>query len=159
MSQIFRFHSTFHLAAPAESVFAQLHDVESWPQWWPQIRSVRPVDDVSGHVDIRSALPITLRLKLTALVDDAATGTLKASLDGDLLGWSQFVVQPDGAATRLVYDQEAAVAKPGLAGLSRLGRPVLMLNHRLMMRTGMRSLEDRARTCAAESMSRSTTGQ
>lgn len=143
MSRVFRFHSEFDLDAAPDRVFEVLRDIDRWPLWWPQVRSVERIDDVSGQVAIRSVLPITLRLKLIALVEDSASGTLKASLDGDLTGWTQFVVSPAGGRTRLTYDQEAVVTKRGYGVLSRVGAPVLVLNHRLMMRTGMRALERR----------------
>lgn len=137
----FRFSSVHHCAAPADVVFAALHDIESWPNWWPQVRSVDPIDDISGYVAIRSFLPITLRLKLVALVDDPIGRRLRASLEGDLTGWSQFVVEPDGAGSLLRYDQLARVTKPGItATLASIGRPMLMANHRQMMRSGMRGL-------------------
>lgn len=143
---IFVFHSQFRIDAPPRRVFEVLHDVERWPTWWPQVRSVRPIDDISGFVDIRSLLPITLRLKLIAEVDDASTGTLRAGLGGDLTGWTQFVVRAEDGATSLIYDQEATVTRPGFSHVASLGRPVLVLNHRLMMRRGMAGLQRRSRS-------------
>lgn len=145
VTKVFHFSSRHLLPGSADAFFDELHDIEAWPSWWPQVRSVEPIDDRSGYVTIRSFLPITLRLRLVALVDDAATRTLRASLDGDLTGWSQFVVEPDGAGSLLRYDQEARVTKPGAAStFAGAARPLLVANHRSMMRTGLRALVRRA---------------
>ncbi|GAB3586939.1 SRPBCC family protein [Calidifontibacter terrae] len=150
MAAAFRFHSEHRLDAPCAAVFAVLHDVEAWPSWWPQIRSVDPYDDISGRVEIRSLLPVTLRLNLIAQVDDESTGTLQASLDGDLAGWTRFVVRPGGAGTALTYEQYATVEGPSYARrLAGPLRPLLVANHRLMMRSGVQRLERRAREAAA----------
>lgn len=144
MTRLFRFHSEFDLDAAPGRVFEVLRDIDSWPLWWPQVHSVERIDDVSGHVAIRSVLPITFRIKLIALVEDPTSGTLKASLDGDLTGWTQFVVSPEAGRARLVYDQEAVATKRGYGLAASIGAPVLVLNHRLMMRAGMRALERRS---------------
>ena len=68
-----------------------------------------------------------------------------SALDGDLTGWSQFVVQPAGEGSLLRYDQEARVTKPGAASrFAGAARPLLVANHRSMMRTGLRALVRRA---------------
>lgn len=144
-SKVFRFSSWHLLPGDPDAFYEELHDIEAWPSWWPQVRSVEPIDDRSGYVAIRSFLPITLRLRLVALVDDPVSRTLRASLDGDLTGWSQFVVQPAGEGSLLRYDQEARVTKPGAASrFAGAARPLLVANHRSMMRTGLRALVRRA---------------
>lgn len=144
-SKVFRFSSWHLMPGDPDAVYEELHDIEAWPSWWRQVRSVEPIDDRSGYVAIRSFLPITLRLRLVALVDDPVSRTLRASLDGDLTGWSQFVVQPAGEGSLLRYDQQARVTKPGATSrFAGAARPVLIANHRSMMRTGLRALVRRA---------------
>jgi len=148
MNRRFRFASTHRLAAPRDAVFEVLGDAERWPEWWPQIRSVVPYDDTHGRTEIRSVLPMTLRIELTSERADRESGVLRATLAGDLVGWSQFALRADGAAaTWLDYTQEVEVRLPGWAGRLagwRLLRPVLVANHAIMMRSGMRGLQRRA---------------
>lgn len=144
MSRLFRFASSHPVAAPRDAVFAVLEDAERWPSWWPQIRSVTPYDDVHGRAEIRSFLPLTLRIELATELVDAESGVLRATLAGDLVGWSQFALRADGAdRTILDYTQEVRLGMPGLAGrlaANPLARPVLIANHAAMMRSGMRGL-------------------
>lgn len=144
MSSHFRFVSTHHLEVPPDAVFEVLRDAERWPQWWPQIRSITRYDDTHGRAEIRSALPLTLRVELTSERADRESGVLRATLTGDLVGWSQFVVRADGAsATWLDYSQEVDLRVPGPAGRlarSPLVRPLLVANHAFMIRSGMRGL-------------------
>ena len=61
----FVFHHEWVLDAPRDAVVAALADIEGYPRWWPQIRSLERIDETSGRGRIRSALPLTLHLVLT----------------------------------------------------------------------------------------------
>lgn len=145
MNRRFRFASSHRLAAPRDAVFDILADAEHWPRWWPQIRAVIPYDDTHGRAEIRSVLPFTLRLELTSEVADRETGVLRAALAGDLVGWSEFVLRAAGpAVTVLDYTQEVDLRLSGRLGrivCSTPARPLLVVNHALMIRRGMRGLE------------------
>lgn len=145
MARHFRFASTHRVGAPREAVFEVLRDAEHWPEWWPQIRSVTPYDDTHGSTEIRSVLPLTLHLELATELVDAQSGVLRASLAGDLVGWSQFALRAAGPdATLLDYTQEVDLGVPGLVGRLAtwpIARPVLLVNHAVMMRAGMHGLE------------------
>ncbi|MFC6704941.1 SRPBCC family protein [Flexivirga alba] len=144
MSRLFRFASSHDIAAPRDAVFEVLRDAERWPQWWPQIRSVTPYDDTHGRAEIRSVLPLTLRVELSTELVDAESGVLRATLAGDLVGWSQFALRASGPdRTILDYTQEVRLGMPGMIGRlasSAIARPVLIANHAAMMRSGMRGL-------------------
>lgn len=144
MTKLFRFASSHDVAAPRDAVFAVLQDAERWPQWWPQIRSVTPYDDTHGRAEIRSVLPLTLRIELATELVDPESGVLRATLAGDLVGWSQFALHANGPErTILDYTQEVRLGVQGLAGrlaATPLARPVLIANHAAMMRSGMRGL-------------------
>ncbi|MBB2893939.1 SRPBCC family protein [Flexivirga oryzae] len=144
MNRHFRFASRHQLAAPRDAVFDVLVDAERWPTWWPQIRSVIPYDDTHGRAEIRSVLPFTLRIELTSEIADRESGVLRASLTGDLVGWSEFVIHAAGQGTALEYSQEVDLRLSGQLGrvaCSAPARPLLIANHALMIRRGMHGLQ------------------
>lgn len=138
---IFRFDHRWRLDAAPDAVFAALADVDRYVEWWPQVRRSRRLDERSGVTVIRSVLPVPLRLVLTRRVEDTATGVLEVELAGDLVGWSRFTVDADGAR----YEQECVLGRPWLDRLAaRPGAAALLrANHAWMMRCGERGLRRR----------------
>lgn len=146
MTGLYRFASGHRLDAPPGAVFEVLRDAESWPDWWRQIRRVTAYDNVTGQVEIRSLLPFTLTLEITSDVVDPGRGLLRARLEGDLRGWAEFVAAGAEGGTWLDYRQETTLVHPRLPGpLALAARPVLIANHAVMMRSGMRGLAAAAR--------------
>ena len=138
-TQRFVFHHEWSLPGPAEPVVAALADIEHYPRWWPQIRSVEQLDDRSGQVGIRSLLPITLHVVLTRDIEDHEGGRLRVVLDGDLSGWAQWSIASSGGATTAVFDQDVRVAAR-VSRAATLAPAVLRANHAWMMRQGRRGL-------------------
>ncbi|MFF4497523.1 SRPBCC family protein [Streptomyces sp. NPDC001546] len=143
----YRFRSVWDLDAPPALVYSLLEDPGRYPGWWPQVRRFAPAGGRSGTAVIRSALPYEIHLTLTGLLRDPARGVLEVALGGDLDGWARWTVRPRGGPaagrTRAVYEQEVEVRAPLLRRLALAGRPVLRLNHALMMRAGRRGLAAR----------------
>lgn len=137
----FVFAHRWAVEADPATVFDVLADVWSYPIWWPQVRAVRFIDEDNGVALIRSALPITMRLTLRRVEQDGADGRLRVTIGGDLIGWSSFDVRDAGAgATIADYRQQVSVARPLLARLAPLAKPVLRWNHTAMMAAGHRGL-------------------
>ena len=143
MSAPFSFHHRWSLPAEPERVVAALADIEHYPRWWPQVRSVDRIDDESGRGRVRSLLPVTMHLVLTREVEDREGGHLRVALDGDLVGWAQWSVDTargDGSkVTVAVFEQEVRVAAR-LHRAATLTPFVLRANHAWMMRQGRRGL-------------------
>ncbi|MFG2619671.1 SRPBCC family protein [Streptomyces sp. NPDC048507] len=147
----YRFRSVWDFDAPPALVYARLEDPGHYPDWWPQIRRVEAVDAHTGAVLIRSALPYGIRVTLTDLLRDPGRGVLEVALRGDLEGWARWTVRARGArrpgarrpGARAVYEQEVEVRAPLLRWSGLAGRPVLRLNHALMMRSGHHGLAAR----------------
>ncbi len=131
-----RFHSVWRFTAAAGAVFDVLADLDGYPRWWPQVRTVERVDADTAIVTCRSALPYTLRLRLTRTAQDAAAGILVARVEGDLDGWSGWTVRREGSGTAAVFQQEVVTRRALLRRLAPLVRPVLRVNHAWMMRSG-----------------------
>ncbi|MFJ9518808.1 SRPBCC family protein [Kitasatospora sp. NPDC101801] len=127
-------------AEPPRVVHRLLGDVERYPQWWPQVRSVRRLTDHSGELVIRSVLPYGLLLTITEREQDEALFTLTADLTGDLVGWSRWTVHPEGTGSRAVFEEEVRPAKQLMRRLAPVARPLFLANHAAMMRAGHRGL-------------------
>lgn len=128
---------------PAEyaRTYAVLKDLQTYPVWWPEVKSVIPINEDRAVVLIMGILPYALEFLIERQVDDPESGELRAGLSGDLEGFSSWNVAADGDCCRLVYDQEVEVTKRLLRVLAPVARPLFRLNHALMMRRGKRGLE------------------
>lgn len=142
----FVFHHTWVVPAPVDVVTAALADIEHYPRWWPQVRSVAPIDEASGRGRIRSLLPVAMDLVLTREIEDREGGHLRVGLDGDLIGWAGWSIATTtdaagaaGAGCVATFEQEVRVAAR-LSRAATLAPFVLRANHAWMMRQGRRGL-------------------
>ncbi|MBA2531385.1 MAG: SRPBCC family protein [Nocardioidaceae bacterium] len=139
----YRFVSRWHVSADREAVYDVLLDLGSYPQWWPQVRSVEQYNGQSATVVVRSFLPYSLRILTVSRREDCAAGVLEAGLEGDMEGWSRWTLSPTDDGCALLYEQQVAVLRPLLRRLGLLARPFFRLNHAVMMRAGERGLRHR----------------
>lgn len=137
--QLFTFHHRWSVPAPPGVALEVLADIEGYPRWWPQVRSVERIDESSGRGRVRSLLPVTLHLVLTRETEDHEEGRLRVRLSGDLDGWAGWTVQPGGPGAIATFDQEVRVAAH-LDRAATLAPFVLRANHGWMMRQGCRGL-------------------
>lgn len=115
--------------------------VADYPTWWPQVRSVKRIDDDSATVEVRSVLPYTLHLVLTREVEDPGTGLLRVRIGGDLVGWSQWELAEDSVSGRTAAEFTEEVQVTGALGVAaRPAAPLMRANHLAMMRGGERGL-------------------
>ncbi|MEV7195655.1 SRPBCC family protein [Streptomyces sp. NPDC093510] len=139
----YRFRSVWDLPGAPSGVYAALECAEDYPQWWPQVREVNPLDDRSGVVRFRSFLPYDLVVTAEERRRDPAAGILEIGMTGDLDGWARWTVTATPTGARARYDQEVDVRRPLMRRLALPGRPLFLLNHALMMRAGRRGLAAR----------------
>jgi ribosome-associated toxin RatA of RatAB toxin-antitoxin module len=133
MSHRYVFHTSWHLDAHPDEVYAALHDVARYPEWWPQVRSVRAIDEVTGELRCRSMLPYDLVFVVTRETEDPVARVLAARQTGDLEGTSRWTITADDSGSVAVFDEDVVVRKA-------LVRAALRFNHDLMMRDGERGL-------------------
>lgn len=136
----YRFRTLWALPAAPDTVFEALERAEDYPRWWPQVREVNRIDDTSGVITIRSALPYDMTFTAREVRRDRGAGVLEIAMSGDLDGWARWTVTPRGGGSLARYEQVVDVNKPLLRRLAVPGRPVFRANHRLMMRSGRRGL-------------------
>lgn len=138
MAYIFR--TTWGFDHDADDVYAALADVAAYPSWWPQVRATREIADGVGEVRCRSMLPYDLTFVMHRELEDPERRVLRAHMEGDLVGTSEWRVTPDGPGCTAVFDEDVEVGKRLLRAAGRVARPVLRFNHDLMMRSGHRGL-------------------
>lgn len=140
VAPLFRFAHRWEVPAHPGRVYAVLEDAEGYGTWWPQIRRVRPFDEGSGEVDVRSLLPFTLHLHLRRVEADAVERRLRVDITGDLDGWAGWRVRGNGDGTLAEFAQEVTLTHPGMRRVSGLAGPALRWNHTWMMSRGQRGL-------------------
>ena len=143
----YRFTSYWRVRATVEEAYAALHDLESYPAWWPEVKEATRVDDKTFALRCRSTLPYDLVFHTTQAVEDPSSGILEASMTGDLEGFSRWTITAEGAGTLAVFEEEVEAKKRLLRVLAPVARPVFRFNHELMMRHGESGL--RARLAAS----------
>jgi hypothetical protein len=135
----FSFETEWRLPNDADAVFDALAAADRYPMWWPQVLSATPLDDDSGELVIRSKLPYRLRVVATREIEDPVAHTLRATLTGDLTGFSSWQISTNGAGCSAVFIEQ--VSAGGALGLAaRVGRRALEWNHAVMMRSGEQGL-------------------
>jgi hypothetical protein len=134
------FQSTWRLPAAPVAVYATLADVSSYPTWWAQVRAARPLGDGAGELTCRSLVPHDLTFVMHREVEDPVNLILRARLDGDLVGTSQWTVRAAANGSVAVFDEEVDLQSGMVRAAGRLVRPILRYNHDHMMRAGERGL-------------------
>jgi hypothetical protein len=134
------FRSEWSLRAATGRVFDALVDLSSWPRWWPDVRTVREIDDETAEMTCRATLPYALTFRLRRAVQDERSGRLRVDMTGDLEGYTEGLVVRQDAGARLAIDQRVVVTKPLLRVFAPVARPLFKVNHALMMRRGQLGL-------------------
>ncbi|MGW2959783.1 SRPBCC family protein [Streptomyces sp. NPDC001220] len=136
----YRFRSLWPLPFGGAAVYQALERVEDYPRWWPQVRTVSRLNDITGIITIRSVLPYDMTFTARETLRDPGAGVLEIAMSGDIEGWARWTITADGTGTLARYDQVVDVGKPLLRRLAVPGRPFFRANHRLMMWSGRRGL-------------------
>ena len=136
----YRFHSEWTVPSAYEKTYGVLKDLRTYPEWWPEVKSVIPIDQDRAAVLIMGLLPYSLEFLMEKEVDDPDKGILQASLSGDLDGFSSWEIRNSDHGCRLIYDQEVEVTKRLLQVFAPIARPLFKANHSLMMLRGERGL-------------------
>ncbi|UIJ62253.1 polyketide cyclase [Amycolatopsis acidiphila] len=137
------FRDTWFIPAPGRVVFDTVVDLENYPRWWPDVRSVRKIDDDTAELVCRASLPYRLIVRMRRAEQDESRGLLKVCLEGDLEGSLAAAVTPHQAGTTLEITQQVVATKPLLRRLAPVARPLFLVNHALMMRRGHTGLRAR----------------
>jgi len=86
---LYRFRSQWRLDATPPAVFGVLASLETYPSWWPEIRTVEVIAPDSNQITARSWLPYDLTFLTRQSRRDADSLVLEATMTGDLEGFSR----------------------------------------------------------------------
>jgi hypothetical protein len=137
----YTFRTVWHLQAKDDVVFEVLAELESYPQWWPEVRGAERLNDTTSRVSVRSLLPYDLVFLSTQTRRDRMAGVLEASMRGDLGGFSRWTLTTMGTHCTAVFEEEVIAHKALLRRLAPVARPAFKANHQLMMRHGQSGLQ------------------
>ncbi|MFX4273103.1 SRPBCC family protein [Propionibacteriaceae bacterium Y1685] len=138
MARHIRFEDQWLINIPYEVLHARLADLARYPDWWPEVRAIARTGEDSALALIRSRLPYTLVVELTAARQ--RPGVMETSLQGDLTGWARWTLIEQSTGTLLIFEQEVDVHGAVLRVAAALVRPLLRWNHDQMMRSAVRQL-------------------
>lgn len=138
----FRFRHTWRFGGAVDAVLPALADLDRYPVWWPQFRSVRRLDEEHAVAIIHSVLPLSLEVVFGPVSARPDEGLLNVRLAGELDGSAQWHVRRAGRMTVVDFRQDVRVRARLLTTLAALGHPALSVNHAVMMRAGERGLAE-----------------
>lgn len=150
----YNFAGSWVIERPVDELREQLLDLLGYPRWWPQVRAVARLGEDDAIALVRSALPYTLTVRLTA--ESRGPRVLQCALAGDMVGFVRWTldaaVPPSGGpATVLSYEQQVRVGRPLLQLGGRVARPLLVANHEHMMRSAISRLKYTVTTSEVQS--------
>ncbi len=128
------------VAAPPEEAYRALREIEDYPAWWPEVRSVTRVDEATYDMVCRSTLPYDLAFRTVRSREDPKGRVLEAQMTGDLDGFSRWTVVDAPAGSSLVFEEQVEARKGLLRRLGPVARPAFVANHAVMMRHGRAGL-------------------
>jgi len=132
----YRFTSIWRVRANVDEAYAALHDLASYPAWWPEVKEAKRIDDKTFWLRCRSTLPYDLIFETAQAVQDPTAGILEATMTGDLEGFSRWTIKPGPEGSVMRFDEEVTTNKRSLNLLAPIARPAFKANHTLMMRHG-----------------------
>jgi uncharacterized protein (DUF2236 family) len=140
----YRFNVTWQADRPTDAVYAMLTDLDSYPNWWPDYREMRRIDEDTFEFAMQASLPYKLICTNKFLVREPEKGHFRLSIGGDIVGWIDFVITNEGSGrTRVDITQECRAAKLLLRILAPIGRPAFAYNHGIVMRHGLAGIQSR----------------
>lgn len=138
--------SHWRLRAPVEQVWAVLTDPESWPLWWPYVRSVQTLKEGDGdgvgsvrRIDWSTRLPYRITIEVEA-VESVRHQRLRGRSRGQLDGEGLWLLREEDGYTDVTYVWRVRLVKPWMRWMAPLLASVFRWNHDGVMRAGEEGL-------------------
>ncbi len=147
----YRFATLWRLRAPIGDVYAAIDEIESWPEWWPSVRTVERLEDagpdgLGGAVRITfvGRLPYRLRFDLRVTRRERPTA-LSGAATGELTGTGNWTLSEEAGVTAVRYVWAIRTTRPWMSLLAPLPfvDAIFRLNHHAVMRTGLGGIRQR----------------
>jgi Polyketide cyclase / dehydrase and lipid transport len=147
----YRFVTVWRLRAPIGDVYNAIDAVESWPQWWPSVRSVerlsgeRP-DGIGAAVRITFVGRLPYRLRFDTRVTLRVPPTkLSGAATGELEGTGDWTLSNESGWTAVRYVWAIRTTRPWMNALAPLPfvGAIFRLNHHAVMRDGLAGIRKR----------------
>lgn len=145
----FHLTSTWSIAAPIETCWYSILDVQAWPGWWKYVQQVTEInsEQVSESNKLQQFTWNTcLPYQLCFTLRDTRIIPYKLicfEAKGDLLGYGCCKFKQKGNITRIQFEWHVKTNKPWLSCVSGFCKPIFEWNHRRVMQSGEQSLRQR----------------
>lgn len=133
-------------ALPPGELWHVLQRVDTYPIWWPWLRSLDATRLEPGAVwsaVVQPPLPYRLRFDVQ-IQEVVAAHRVRAEITGDIAGPAALEITATSTGSELHLVSELAPQHAALRTLAWVARPVMRLGHDWVLDTGLRQFRERA---------------
>jgi hypothetical protein len=144
----FRYDEIFHFDVSHDALWDALTDIDSYPRWWPWLRSFDADGLAPGTVArcaVRAPLPYTLEFDVHVERVEAGR-SIDTRVTGDLVGPARLEVAGDVDASTARLTWAVDLRMPVLSAASFVARPLLVWAHDRVVSNGVEQFRAHALT-------------
>lgn len=146
MNHHYSFSSNWKIKASIEEVWCAIYESEQWPQWWPNVVSVRELqkggeNDIGNirEYKIKSPMLYTLTFSLQ-LTEKTEYQFLQGNASGELSGVGNWRFTENAGVTHIQCNWKVSTNIGWMNKLAFLLRPAFAFNHSVVMKNGAKAL-------------------
>ncbi|MGZ5283430.1 MAG: SRPBCC family protein [Bacteroidia bacterium] len=146
---VFRFKTKWIFEAPVEILWQEINNPAEWPNWWRGLYKVNQIK--TSHANGLGAVygftwgnpwifTLKFDLEITAI---QPFKYIRGKASGDIEGIGTWYFTQENELAHVEYNWHVRTRKPMLNLLAIFLRPVLVLNHKIIMLAGAKGLAKR----------------
>ena len=146
---LYNFITDWKFNAPVENVWKEIHSMDTWPEWWKYVKSVRLVragdqDDLQSirRITWSTALPYTITFD-SELIFLKPYERIEGNVYGELTGTGTWIFFYENNHTHVRYEWRVETTKKWMNLLEPIARPLFKWNHDKVMQAGYEGLQKR----------------